>query len=905
MNDLGLILVGVAARATVLAVVGLGALAAVRRRGPAAGALAGSTTLAVMLGVAVLAGSPWPRWWSTGRAGATATPSVAVSRPMEAEGQGPPRVSKIARPAATADAPVVDWASFVAEFRRELADPSPLVARGLGWRWPAWVAGAFLAGLAVALIRLGLGIWAVATLRARSRAIDDPALLALVAALRAAMGIHREVVVHATDQLTTPATVGWRQPVVLLPVGWELWDEGERRVVLAHELAHVARGDYLTGLIAQLSLSVHFYHPLAHTLAGRLRLQQELAADAWGARLAGGRRAYLTTLANLALRHDPRPPAWPARPFLPSRGTFLRRIEMLRDPKILDQPPMPPRGRALTVAALVAAGLLVAGLRGPGGTDQALAQAPTAPAPAAAPVPTVLDPLTLSSDVHLVVDFRPASLLKNPEFRKLADQVPADGPKEFKAVASGQIDQILILGVDDRPAGVPGPPNAPPAAAFIIRAARAYDWNNFISAPVEKVEWNGLSYLKSRRGPAPACYVELDNRTLLICPEIWVGKLGVDPRQPGNRHGWDGAWKQLSPGTFRMAIDTPWLARSVEPIRQGMAGAIIQMFGPLLNQTQAYALNLNLADGLTLDALAISGTPAEAQGVAATIQALVTLAGNAMPAVRAQAEKGPPGAGRTLIDAANALDAMLATAKVDQDQAIARLRARTDSLAPITALLAPAVQASTEATKRSTSVNNLKQIALAMHNFASVQPEPRFPPAVLYGPNGKTPYSWRVALLPYLGQQTLYNDYKFDEPWDGPNNRKLLERMPDVYHDPSDIAAKLGETSYFVPTGPMTVFPDRKDGMKFMEITDGTSNTILVVESRRPIAWTDPRDIAIPARGVLPALGGNHPGGFNVSFADGAVRFLSQTIDPTVLHALFSAMGGEVMNTNNDAIKAP
>ena len=199
MNDLGLILVGVAARATVLAVVGLGALAAVRRRGPAAGALAGSTTLAVMLGVAVLAGSPWPRWWSTGRAGATATPSVAVSRPVEAEGQGPPRVSKIAGPAATADASGVDWASFVAEFRRELADPAPLVARGPGRRWPAWVAGAFLAGLAAALVRLGLGIWAVGTLRARSRAIDDPALLALVTALRSAMGFRREVVVRSTS----------------------------------------------------------------------------------------------------------------------------------------------------------------------------------------------------------------------------------------------------------------------------------------------------------------------------------------------------------------------------------------------------------------------------------------------------------------------------------------------------------------------------------------------------------------------------------------------------------------------------------------------------------------------------------------------------------------------------------
>ena len=107
--------------------------------------------------------------------------------------------------------------------------------------------------------------------------------------------------------------------------------QAERRAVLAHELAHVCRGDFLAGLVAQLSLALHFYHPLAHWLAARLRLEQELAADAWGAALSGGKTTYLATLAQMALRRDSRALTWPARAFLPSRGTFVRRIEMLQD----------------------------------------------------------------------------------------------------------------------------------------------------------------------------------------------------------------------------------------------------------------------------------------------------------------------------------------------------------------------------------------------------------------------------------------------------------------------------------------------------------------------------------------------------------------------------------------------
>src|SRR6185369_16485591 len=163
--------------------------------------------------------------------------------------------------------------------------------------------------------------------------------------------------------LQTAATIGWTKPVILLPHDWHGWTADERRVVLAHEIAHVRRGDYAVWIGAQVVLAAHFYNPVLHWLANRLRLEQELAADALAAGRGETRRTYLTTLADLALRQADRPATWPARAFLPLRGTFLRRIEMLRDSQTLwlTHPSWP--RRCLPAGALALAALLLAGLR--------------------------------------------------------------------------------------------------------------------------------------------------------------------------------------------------------------------------------------------------------------------------------------------------------------------------------------------------------------------------------------------------------------------------------------------------------------------------------------------------------------------------------------------------------------
>jgi hypothetical protein len=199
--------------------------------------------------------------------------------------------------------------------------------------------------------------------------VDERELGRIWADLLASMVCRRRVEVRESPDLTAPATAGWGSHVILLPEDWRSWDDDERRAVLGHELAHIFRYDYQTGVVARTAMALYFYHPLVHWLAARLRLQQELAADALGAMFAGGRARYLRSLSRLALRQDGRLPCWPARAFLPAKGTLIRRITMLReDTKGLDRPWSRPC-RALAASLLVAVGAGASLLRGPALAD--------------------------------------------------------------------------------------------------------------------------------------------------------------------------------------------------------------------------------------------------------------------------------------------------------------------------------------------------------------------------------------------------------------------------------------------------------------------------------------------------------------------------------------------------------
>jgi hypothetical protein len=212
-----------------------------------------------------------------------------------------------------------------------------------------------------------------------------------------------------------------------------------------------------------------------------------------------------------------------------------------------------------------------------------------------------------------------------------------------------------------------------------------------------------------------------------------------------------------------------------------------------------------------------------------------------------------------------------------------------------------------ESAAQAECTNNEKQIALAIHNYIGSH-KGLFPPAYSTSRDGKPLLSWRVLILPYLEQEALFKQFHLDEPWDSPHNRTLIARMPGVYRCPleSREAAGDGKTRYLAPRGGDTVFRGA-DPIALKDITDGTSNTIILVDAgdERAVPWTKPDDGDITPedeaafRAIFSAHRRRRGAGTVAAFADGAVRFLHENGRPATIRALTTYNRGEVLSAGD------
>jgi hypothetical protein len=199
---------------------------------------------------------------------------------------------------------------------------------------------------------------------------------------------------------------------------------------------------------------------------------------------------------------------------------------------------------------------------------------------------------------------------------------------------------------------------------------------------------------------------------------------------------------------------------------------------------------------------------------------------------------------------------------------------------------------------RSTRINAFKQLALGMLNYESATKA--LPPASSHGDKGRPLLSWRVLILPYLGEQALYEQFRLDEPWDSEHNRTLIEKMPLIYADPSlDVRAAIGDagrTTFVVPTGEGLAFGG-KEGITYRAIKDGTSNTILLVEvpPGKAVVWTKPDDWEVDLQDPMKDLAREDRKWFTAGYADGHVSIHSTQNEPGVLRSLLTPNGGEVV----------
>lgn len=201
----------------------------------------------------------------------------------------------------------------------------------------------------------------------------------------------------------------------------------------------------------------------------------------------------------------------------------------------------------------------------------------------------------------------------------------------------------------------------------------------------------------------------------------------------------------------------------------------------------------------------------------------------------------------------------------------------------------PAIMAGRKAAGNAMTQNNMKQIALAMHNYHAVHR--KFPPAQ---PSGSQ-LSWRVHILPYLEEQPLYQQFKLDEPWDSPHNMQLIPMMPQVFSSPSGNPD--GKTRFLSFSGAGSFMgANGVGGTGIRNITDGTSNTLMFVEAGadKAVTWTKPEDLPFDPANPLAALGQLANGVFLGALCDGSVRTF-QNIDPMTLKALITIGGAELV----------
>lgn len=724
-----------------------------------------------------------------------------------------------------------------------------------------WLALFVVCGIALGAVRFAVGIFQVQVLRSNTVPLSCPEIDAEIIACSQHLGVDQKIVIGVSKRVGTAAVVGWRRPMLLLPVNWRDWSDVERKTIFAHEVAHVRRADFLMTTLAQVAVAINFFHPFAHAIIARFRLNQELAADALAANVIGGSQQYVEILASLALRQPLVRTPGPAQAFLPPRRMFVRRLEMLSNMKV--------RGigwsRLYTLLAsgtVIAATVVATGLR----PFEANAQDNGKPRSQAGGLGTEekeLVQLIPPTIIEGVIEVDIASLLAVPAIANLMNSMEQEIqrlPFEPKS-----LDRMLIM--------MPVPGERPPVSELVLlRFKQATD-------------------LPKGDQAFPAAAVrQLDERTLAIGgTESQRAAIGAFPSD----NFFASLLARHEQAPIRAAGRLSWINETMR--REGPpVGHPVLAFAPLWEKVQTVSMGLEMNDNLIMSGFLDSDQP---QDVSETLVALKVLAKNYMTQIvrdETGNQRREPMQVIMLAAATTWATQLLDSVKVtaNDNQVLVKAEMESGVIAIVETLL-PAVQQSRKSAQRMMNSNHMKQLMLALHNYESTYE--RFPAAVIVDPESGMERSWRVEILPYLGEQQLYAQYRQDEPWDSEANLQVLNKMPAVFALPGvDGKTQTPYQALVNAGGGLTPGADGQ-GPKFSEFTDGLSNTLVLVETLPLVPWTKPVDVSdvMAARevSVRPS-----EGGFLVARGDGKVVFIANSIDPQVWQALTTRAGGEAVN---------
>ena len=515
-----------------------------------------------------------------------------------------------------------------------------------------------------------------------------------------------------------------------------------------------------------------------------------------------------------------------------------------------------------------------------------------------------------------VVVLRPQQIFAAEALQMLPlEVIQAVGLKEL-GLDPLQIKQLV--------ASVVPPTQGPPTFALHATSTQAFELRRGqINEHTAPGELNGRAYLQSHHPLLPS-FIAPDNKSLLVAPDQTLQLLLGD----------EAVESPLAAAVSTAAAGDDLYARiDLAPLQPLIGLALMQVpddfpaeAEPLLeipSHLQSLELTVNVSNGSLSELVAMANSEQDAKQIEAILEAvkddLLAIATTRMkedPEVQRMLASDDPveqAMGRYMqrVQAAIADDfrnfkltrdgASFHLVRIDPEQLPHSQLVSIATIGVLVALLLPAVQAAREAARRASASNGMKQLLLGL--LVHEQAQRSFPAHASYSDDGQPLLSWRVHILPYLAEQSLYDQFRLDEPWDSEHNKALIPKMPAILLDPSSgLTPAEGRTHFLGVQGEGMLFDGSAAGRKIRDIRDGTAKTLALVQvnDERAAIWTQPDDWQLDAGDRIEDLGGLHPGIFLVGFCDGRVEVMSSQIDPTMLQALLTIAGGEVANLNDD-----
>ncbi len=497
----------------------------------------------------------------------------------------------------------------------------------------------------------------------------------------------------------------------------------------------------------------------------------------------------------------------------------------------------------------------------------------------------------LPRDAMAIVTIKVSAIFDHPSFQLLREELgKPDSPigKKFISKTGIEFKQIERLSIFV----TPGEPNAEPHMHNAITTRTPYDRAAVIRTLMDKeVQDKSGNYYKSKHG---ASFAFLDDRTICYRAPHYNQK-PTNPLIPFRDAKATGPLAEVLTLASEHAIVA---GLNMNLVRGLFAEDAPAEFAPLLRADKAMMhLTLGANSAKATVKLDFAGKKWATDGE----EGLKAMQGLAVKEIADATMRlmGDGGGDKDYIPILEYLAKVVdkSTVQVAGNTATGTI---TADLGPTFAkLLAPLPNRIASEAIRAGDVNNLKQIGLAFHEFHDTH---NAMPTNILSKDSKPLLSWRIHILPFIGQPELYKEFKLDEPWDSDNNKKLIAKMPKVFEMAGIETKEKGQTFFQAFVGkkgdairPLMLEGDLK-GLGFVGVTDGLSNTFLAVEAAEPVIWTKPVDLPFDANEKLPKLGRRQANGFHVIFCDGSVRFIKSTTPEATLKAYITTNGDEVID---------